>query len=118
LLTLNAAHAMIKVAVPNMACQVIDWAIQAHGGGGTSNDFGLAAAYTTARLLALPMDRTKFIATRLPGWSCGSTRIRILETGFPLVWFLEAASLYTPHEDFALGSSCARFRFVSKIGCS
>jgi len=67
LLTLNAAHmmdtvgnrtakaeiAMIKVAVPNMACQVIDWAIQAHGGGGTSNDFGLAAAYATARLLRL-----------------------------------------------------------------
>jgi acyl-CoA dehydrogenase len=67
LLTLHAAHmmdtvgnreakaeiAMIKVAVPNMACQVIDWAIQAHGGGGTSNDFGLAAAYATARLLRL-----------------------------------------------------------------
>jgi len=67
LLTLNAAYrmdtvgnkeakaeiAMIKVAVPNMACQVIDWAIQAHGGGGTSNDFGLAIAYATARLLRL-----------------------------------------------------------------
>ena len=67
LLTLNAAYmmdtvgnraakaeiAMIKVAVPSMACQVIDWAIQAHGGGGTSNDFGLAAAYATARLLRL-----------------------------------------------------------------
>ncbi len=45
--------AMIKVAVPNMACQVIDWAIQAFGGGGTNNDFGLAAAYATARLLRL-----------------------------------------------------------------
>jgi len=67
LLTLKAAHmmdtvgnklarseiAMIKVAVPNMACQVIDWAIQVHGGGGVSNDFGLAAAYATARLLRL-----------------------------------------------------------------
>ncbi|WP_456687092.1 acyl-CoA dehydrogenase family protein, partial [Bradyrhizobium sp. P5_C11_2] len=67
LLTLNAAYAMdtvgnkvakseiamIKVAVPNMACQVIDWAIQAHGGGGTSNDFGLTQAYATARLLRL-----------------------------------------------------------------
>jgi acyl-CoA dehydrogenase len=67
LLTLNAAHkmdavgnkeakleiAMIKVAVPTMACQVIDWAIQLFGGGGTSNDFGLAAAYATARLLRL-----------------------------------------------------------------
>ena len=44
---------MIKIAVPNMACKVIDWAIQAFGGGGTSNDFGLAAAYATARLLRL-----------------------------------------------------------------
>jgi len=26
---------MIKVAVPNMTCQIVDWAIQAHGGGGT-----------------------------------------------------------------------------------
>ncbi|KQP50059.1 acyl-CoA dehydrogenase [Pseudorhodoferax sp. Leaf274] len=67
LLTLNAAHrmdtvgnkaakaeiAMIKVAAPQMACQVIDWVIQAHGGGGTNNDLGIAAAYATARLLRL-----------------------------------------------------------------
>ena len=67
LLTLNAASmmdtvgnkaaraeiAMIKVAVPNMACKVVDWAIQMHGGGGTSNDFGLGIAYATARLLRL-----------------------------------------------------------------
>lgn len=45
--------AMIKVAAPNMACQVIDWAIQAHGGGGVSNDFGLAYAYAQARTLRL-----------------------------------------------------------------
>jgi acyl-CoA dehydrogenase len=49
----RAEIAMIKIAVPKMACQVIDWAIQAFGGGGTSNDFGLAAAYATARLLRL-----------------------------------------------------------------
>ena len=67
LLTLYTAHkmdqygnkearkeiAMIKVAAPNMACQVIDWAIQAHGGGGVSDDFGLGHAYATARLLRL-----------------------------------------------------------------
>jgi acyl-CoA dehydrogenase len=67
LLTLRAAHmmdtvgnkeakaeiAMIKIAVPNMACQVVDWAIQMFGGGGVSNDFGLAAAYANARLLRL-----------------------------------------------------------------
>ena len=45
--------AMIKVAAPNMACQVIDWAIQAHGGAGVSDDFGLGHAYANARLLRL-----------------------------------------------------------------
>ena len=45
--------AMIKVAVPSMACQVIDWAMQAHGGGGVSDDFGLAYAYAQARTLRL-----------------------------------------------------------------
>ncbi len=49
----KAEIAMIKVAAPNMACRVIDWAIQAFGGGGTNNDFGLASAYATARLLRL-----------------------------------------------------------------
>ncbi len=43
--------AMIKVAAPTMACKVIDWAIQAHGGGGVSDDFGLAYAYAQARTL-------------------------------------------------------------------
>jgi acyl-CoA dehydrogenase len=45
--------AMIKVAAPNMACKVIDWAIQAHGGGGVTTDFGLASAYANARTLRL-----------------------------------------------------------------
>ena len=65
LLTMNAAWmmdvagnkvakqniAMIKVVAPNVACQVIDWAMQAHGGGGMSDDFPLAYAYTAARTL-------------------------------------------------------------------
>ncbi len=45
--------AMIKVVAPGMACQVIDWAIQAHGGAGVSQDFGLAQAYAHARTLRL-----------------------------------------------------------------
>ena len=67
LLTLKAAYmmdtvgnrvakkeiAMIKVAAPTMACQVIDWAIQAHGGGGVTDDFGLSYAYAMARTLRL-----------------------------------------------------------------
>jgi acyl-CoA dehydrogenase len=67
LLTLYAAHkmdvhgnkearkeiAMIKVAAPNMACKIIDWAIQAHGAGGVSNDFGLSKMYAQSRTLRL-----------------------------------------------------------------
>jgi len=45
--------AMIKVVAPNMACRVIDWAIQVHGGGGVSEDFPLAAAWVAARTLRL-----------------------------------------------------------------
>ncbi len=45
--------AMIKVAAPNMACQVIDWAIQAHGGCGVTEDSGLPHAYASARTLRL-----------------------------------------------------------------
>jgi acyl-CoA dehydrogenase len=45
--------AMIKVHAPNVACQVIDWAMQVHGGGGVSDDFGLAYAYAHARTLRL-----------------------------------------------------------------
>ncbi|NKI42992.1 acyl-CoA dehydrogenase family protein [Streptomyces physcomitrii] len=43
----------IKVAAPNMAQQVIDFAMQIHGGGGLSDDFPLAAAWTNARALRL-----------------------------------------------------------------
>ena len=43
--------AMIKVVAPSMACQVIDWAMQAHGGGGMCDDFPLAFAYAHARTL-------------------------------------------------------------------
>ncbi|MEL6569743.1 MAG: acyl-CoA dehydrogenase family protein [Pseudomonadota bacterium] len=67
LLTLKAAYmmdtvgnkgakdeiAMIKVAAPRMALKIIDDAIQAHGGGGVTSDFGLARAYSTIRTLRL-----------------------------------------------------------------
>ena len=43
--------AMIKVAAPTMACEVLDWAIQAHGGGGLSQDFTLAYHYAHTRTL-------------------------------------------------------------------
>jgi len=67
LLTLKAAYmmdtvgnkearmeiAMIKVIAPNMAQQVIDWSIQAHGGGGVCQDFPVAAMYAHNRTLRL-----------------------------------------------------------------
>ena len=55
--------AMIKVVAPNMACQIIDWAIQAHGGAGVSSDFSLAHAYAR-RALAAPRRRTGRSASR------------------------------------------------------
>ena len=67
LLTLHAAHmmdtvgnkvaraeiAMIKVVAPTMALRVLDRAIQVHGGGGVSGDFGLAATWASLRTLRL-----------------------------------------------------------------
>ena len=47
----KAEIAMIKVVAPNMACRVIDWAIQAYGGAGMSQDAPLAYFYTAARTL-------------------------------------------------------------------
>jgi acyl-CoA dehydrogenase len=48
-----AEIAMIKVQAPNMALRIIDDAIQAHGGGGVSDDYGLASAYAHQRTLRL-----------------------------------------------------------------
>jgi acyl-CoA dehydrogenase len=67
LLTLKAAHmmdtignkgaraeiAMIKIVAPTMSLQIIDWAIQAHGGAGVSQDFPLAYMYAYQRTLRL-----------------------------------------------------------------
>jgi acyl-CoA dehydrogenase len=93
LLTLKAAYLMdtvgnkgaaveisaIKVVVPNMALKVIDRAIQAHGGGGVSDDFPLAAMYAGIRTLRLAdgpdevhrrqvakRELAKYISTEIP----------------------------------------------------
>ena len=49
----RAEIAMIKVVAPNMALRVLDRAIQAHGGAGVCEDFGLAAAWANSRTLRL-----------------------------------------------------------------
>ncbi|MEK9873073.1 MAG: acyl-CoA dehydrogenase family protein, partial [Betaproteobacteria bacterium] len=49
----RAEIAMIKVIGPNMAQTIIDWSIQAHGGGGVSQDFPLAWMYAWNRSLRL-----------------------------------------------------------------
>ncbi len=49
----RAEIAMIKIVAPNMAQQIIDWAIQAHGGGGVSDVFPLAWMYSWNRTLRL-----------------------------------------------------------------
>ncbi len=49
----RAEIAMIKIAVPSMACRVIDDAIQAHGAAGLSDDHAVAYAYAAARMLRI-----------------------------------------------------------------
>ncbi|HIB57153.1 MAG: acyl-CoA dehydrogenase family protein [Alphaproteobacteria bacterium] len=49
----RAEIAMIKVSVPNMTLRVIDRALQAHGGGGVTTDFGLAHQWASSRTLRL-----------------------------------------------------------------
>jgi acyl-CoA dehydrogenase len=49
----RAYIAMIKIAAADAACQVTDWAIQAHGAAGLCEDFELASAYAHARSIRL-----------------------------------------------------------------
>jgi acyl-CoA dehydrogenase len=49
----RAEIAMIKIAAPRMAQQIVDDAIQAHGGGGVSDDFGLAEMWANTRIVRL-----------------------------------------------------------------
>ena len=85
LLTLTAAYmmdtvgnkaarseiAMIKVAAPSAAQQILDWAMQAHGGGGMSDDFPLAYAFTWARALRFADGPDEVHRSALAKWELG-----------------------------------------------
>nr|WP_231958422.1 acyl-CoA dehydrogenase family protein [Novosphingobium resinovorum] len=49
----RAEIAMIKIAAPRLAQRIVDEAIQAHGGGGVSDDFGLAELWANTRIVRL-----------------------------------------------------------------
>ena len=63
--------AMIKVVAPSMACQVIDWAMQVHGGGGVSDDFPLAYAYANARTLRFADGPDEVHRNAIAKWELG-----------------------------------------------
>ncbi|WP_103046568.1 acyl-CoA dehydrogenase family protein [Comamonas faecalis] len=63
--------AMIKVVAPRMACQVIDWAIQLHGGGGISDDFPLAFNYAQARTLRFADGPDEVHRNAIAKWELG-----------------------------------------------
>ena len=76
----KAEIAMIKVVAPLMACEVIDMAIQAHGGGGVSDDFVLAGFYAHARTLRLADGPDEVHRESIAKLEFG--RQRALRTGF------------------------------------
>ncbi|MDA8446824.1 acyl-CoA dehydrogenase family protein [Paracidovorax valerianellae] len=63
--------AMIKVVAPSMACQVIDWAMQVHGGGGMCDDFPLAYAYANARTLRFADGPDEVHRNAIAKWELG-----------------------------------------------
>lgn len=76
--------AMIKVVAPNMACQVIDWAIQAHGGGGVSDDFPLAYAYAGARTLRFADGPDEVHRNAIAKWELGKYAVNPREVYPPV----------------------------------
>jgi acyl-CoA dehydrogenase len=63
--------AMIKVVAPSMACQVIDWAMQVHGGGGMCDDFPLAYGYAHARTLRFADGPDEVHRNAIAKWELG-----------------------------------------------
>jgi len=64
--------AAIKVAVPRMALEIIDRAIQVHGGAGVTDDFGLAWAYAVARAIRIIDGPNEVHRNRSRGSNCAN----------------------------------------------
>ena len=76
--------AMIKVVAPSMACQVIDWAMQVHGGGGMSDDFPLASAYAHARTLRFADGPDEVHRNAIAKWELGKYGAYGKDAGVPI----------------------------------
>jgi acyl-CoA dehydrogenase len=63
--------AMIKVVAPSMACKVIDWAMQVHGGAGMCQDFPLAHFYAHARTLRFADGPDEVHRNAIAKWELG-----------------------------------------------
>ena len=74
--------AMIKVVAPSMACQVIDWAMQVHGGGGMSDDFPLA--YAQARTLRFADGPDEVHRNAIAKWELGKYGSYGRDAGVPI----------------------------------
>jgi alkylation response protein AidB-like acyl-CoA dehydrogenase len=68
--------AMIKVAAPRMALKIIDDAIQAHGAGGVSEDFGLAKQYASMRTMRLADGPDEVHNRAIARWEMGKYRMK------------------------------------------
>ena len=76
--------AMIKVVAPSMACQVIDWAMQVHGGGGMCDDFPLASAYANARTLRFADGPDEVHRNAIAKWELGKYGTYGRDSGVPI----------------------------------
>ncbi len=68
--------AMIKVVAPNMALQVIDWAMQVHGAAGVSDDFPLAYSWANARTLRFADGPDEVHRNAIAKWELGRHAMR------------------------------------------
>ena len=87
----QAEIAMIKVFAPNMALRIIDDAVQAHGGAGVSQDFGLAASWAGIRTLRLA-DGPDEVHRAIARWSLPSIRLARLpaKAGIQTQWVADS----------------------------